>query len=100
MQNLKFKYRCSCKEIPYAWQNYIWCLGKIYPDLPDAMKKTIIEACSEAGREYYSAVFREATTHTSPYIIARDEYISDTALRRITNRYYRAMYRHLRRTYR
>lgn len=93
---MKFKYRRSCKEIPYVWQNYIWCLGKLYPDLPDAAKKLIVEACSEAGREYHYALFREVTTHVASYTVALDAHISDSLLRRITNRYYRIMYRHLR----
>lgn len=78
------------KSIPvgYDLQGYIYFASRLYRHLPPARKKQILNLCTQAGGEYYQALFEFVTTDAGAAAVCAKHFLSQSTLERIVRRYY------------
>lgn len=90
MRKVNFRYKPKY-GIPKRWQEYIYCLGRLYYELP-GVSAVIDEACASAGGEYADAVKKCVVGNLSPRRASIECYASERVIQYRLRRYYNDMY--------
>lgn len=82
-----FRFKNGVK-VGYNRQGYIYFVSRMYEELSDEDKQTILNLCIEHGGEYYQALLDFVTTDTTATAVTLKHYISRATLYRIVKKYY------------
>lgn len=82
-----FRYKKSI-PVDYDLQGYIFFASRRYRSLPAERQRKILSLCTEAGGEYYQALFEFVTTDAGATAVCRKHFLSQSTLERIVRRYY------------
>ena len=88
---MKFRYQPSY-QIPYLWQNLLWCLCKLYNHLSPELQEMIFVTCKEAGEDCAGEIFKAVTTMVAVRTVAYDGYMDESTLRRHIKKFYKLLY--------
>ena len=78
------------KSVPvdYDLQGYIYFTSRLYKQLPPEQQHWILNFCTEAGGEYYQALFEFVTSDVGATAVCRNHFLSQSTLERIVRKYY------------
>ena len=82
-----FRFKQSV-PVGYDLQGYIYFRSKLYSSLDQEAQKRILALCTEAGGEYYQALFEFVTSDVGATAVCRKHFLSQSTLERIVRRYY------------
>lgn len=82
-----FRYKKSI-PVKYDLQGYIYFVSRMFQRLPEEDKQWILNMCTQAGGEYYQAVFEFVSTDNGAEQICERHYLSRSTLERYVKKYY------------
>ena len=82
-----FRFKSSV-PVSYDWQGYIYFKSRLYQELPQRDRDTILNMCLECGGEYYEALFDFVTTGMGAVHVCEKHHLSRSTLERVVRKYY------------
>ena len=82
-----FRFKRSV-PVSYDRQGYIYFVSRLYKDLTQKRKDTILNLCLECGGEYHRALFEFVTTDLGATNVCMQHHLSRSTLERAVRRYY------------
>ena len=82
-----FRYKKSV-PVSYERQGYIYFKSRCYRELSADEQRRIANLCTEAGEEYYQALFEFVTSDEGATSVCLRHNLSNSTLERAVRRYY------------